>query len=125
MTNIPSDEDAIDLAHLRATPQALLLKYQMTIGIIVKGYISRGLFDAADFEDVIQSVNEAVLRRIPAMQRQFRGESTFKTYLSKIVMNICISLAKKTRHELEIRGLKEDDPYEMDQIGRASCRERV
>lgn len=98
-------ENEKDIELLRSDPQALVLKYQEMLKIIVKKNINIGMFNASEFEDVVQEINIALLKKIPAMQVQYNGMALFKTYLSVIVRNICLKLhSKETRgSEVEIK----------------------
>ena len=99
-------ENDRDAELLRSDPEALVLKYQETVEIIVKKYIQSGLFTATEFEDTVQDILAALLVRIPAMQSQYNGTSLFKTYFSVIVRNICLKKYREDRKEVDI--VKED-----------------
>ena len=105
------DNNVVDRELLRTNPNALIVRHQKTVEIIVGVYTAKGLFDPSEFQDTVQSVNEALLRRIPRMQKQFRGESLFRTYLSRVVTNVCLSLHQRTKRHPKTREIREDDSY--------------
>lgn len=92
------NERDIDL--LWNKPGQLLVKYQETIKIIVRRYISTGLYRATDFEDVVQVINEELLEKVPVMQAHYNGSSLFRTYFSGIVRNICLRQYKTKRYQV-------------------------
>ncbi len=83
-----------DVALLNSRPERLILKHSDAVRIIVKKYISLGMFRPSEYEDVVQSVLESLLEKIPAMRSQYNGSVLFVTYLSSIVKNICLGLHK-------------------------------
>jgi RNA polymerase sigma factor (sigma-70 family) len=95
-----------DVELLMSDPNALLLKYQETVRIIVKKYIEGGMFRAAEFDDIVQEINVSLLAKISAMQRQYNGKSLFKTYFSVIVRNICLKAHR--RGDKDIDFIQED-----------------
>jgi len=117
----PGDQPP-DIDLLRSDPHALLLRHRNTVETIVKTNIGRGLFKPSDFEDVVQSVIEGLLHRLPKMQTQFRGESSFGTYLSRIVQNLSSSIADQmkrsppTRELIEADASAPEDPIESHAI---------
>ena len=113
-------ENDKDTELLHSDPHTLILKYQETVKIIVKKYILAGVFRAADFEDIVQEVNMALLAKIPAMQAQYNGMSLFKTYFSVIVRNICMK-----EHAKANRGLKIEQKDITDFIDRAHVEEKI
>ena len=110
----PPDDNFVDCELLRTDPNKLIIRHQKTIETIAKTYAARGFFDTSELQDVVQSLNEAVLKRLPKMQKQFRGESLFRTYLSRIVTNICYSLNQRNRRQLKTREINENDSYTLE-----------
>ncbi len=95
-------ENDKDIELLRSNPQALIIKYQEIVKIIVKKSIAAGVFKASEFDDVVQDVNTALLTKIPAMQSQYNGMSLFKTYFSVIVRNICLKEHARNKREISV-----------------------
>jgi DNA-directed RNA polymerase specialized sigma24 family protein len=84
-----------DFELLLKDPNALLLKYQGLIQTIVYFYVDQGMFSLNQKEDIVQSVNLEVLKRIPSIQQHFNGSALLKTYFSAIARNICLHMGKK------------------------------
>ncbi len=91
MPNPPRDNQA-DLTLFYRDPHGFLLQYQDTLRIIVKVYIQCGMFRARDLEDILQTLNEALLRRLPTIQARFKGSTFLSTYMAAVVRNVCIDL---------------------------------
>jgi DNA-directed RNA polymerase specialized sigma24 family protein len=109
----PDNEE--DLTLLQKDPNALLLRYQKTLGIIVEIYVGSGMFGAGDREDVLQTLNEELLRRMPTIRAQYNGSALLRTYVSAIVRNLCLDLAReKARRPREIP-LDEGSPSPEDE----------
>jgi hypothetical protein len=100
-------ENEDDVALLLHEPQSLILKYQEIIKIIVRKYISSGMFKPEDFEDTVQTINQLLIQKIPAIQKQYNGSSLLKTYFSAIVRNICLKKFEKDKRELPTTSLDE------------------
>jgi len=98
--------NSVDIDLLRTDPHKLILRYQETIGIIVKAYIRSGMFRAAEFEDIVQHVNKDLLEKLPRIRRQYNGMSLFRTYLSNIIRHSCLSLNAKRQSEPVILDLE-------------------
>ena len=113
-TAVALGDQLSDVDLLRSNPHSLLLRHQETIAIIVKTNIRRGLFSPSDYQDVVQAINEGLIKRFPKMQLQFKGVSTFKTYLSRIIQNLCLSIASEKARTPPMRELNESDSYEQD-----------
>jgi DNA-directed RNA polymerase specialized sigma24 family protein len=79
----------------RKDPHSLLMLYQGLIQSIVYFYIEQGMFSVHQKEDIVQSVNLEILKRIPSIQQHFNGSALLRTYFSAIVRNICIHMGKK------------------------------
>lgn len=85
-------ENDKDVELLRIDPQQLIVKYQIMVEIIAKKYVATGMFAASELDDVVQSINESLLTKLPAVQRHYNGTALLKTYLSSIIRNICLKL---------------------------------
>lgn len=88
-------------------PNAFLEVHQTTIGYIVNRFIHTGFFEVSDRDEIIQYVNEKLLRdKIPKMQQQYDRSYFVTTYLSKIVHNVCLEYARanhrKRRQEVSL-----------------------
>jgi RNA polymerase sigma factor (sigma-70 family) len=104
MATAPHDNKE-DLDLFLRNPNEFLLRYQETLQIIVKVYIQSGMFRAQDMDDILQTVNEELLRRFPTVRARFNGTTNLRTYLSAVVRNICISHYRadmKTPHVVQL-----------------------
>jgi hypothetical protein len=91
--------NAADIDLLKSDPRKLIVSYQGTIRIIVSTYIRSGMFDAADFNDIIQHLNNELLEKVPRIQQQYNGTSLFRTYLSNIIRHACLNLHQKKQRK--------------------------
>lgn len=101
---------------LHEHPDELIAKYQEIIRIIVKKYIATKMFRAGDFDDIVQMVNEDILRKIGTIQRQYNGTALLKTYFSAIVRNSCLKIYQKQCREVKMLLLEEEDPVEEETV---------
>ncbi len=95
----PDFDNSIEVRLLREDPRALLLKYQDMLRIIVRRYVSSGMFRGADIDDILQELNAALLERLPRIQRQYDGSSLVRTYFSAIVRNLCRDMRRDAREK--------------------------
>ena len=102
-------ENEKDIALLHSDPTALVLKYQETIRFIAEQYVRSGMFSPGDTEDVIQSINEGLLERIPAIATHYNKTATLITYLSAIIRNICLQLREKHRVQFQPLGMADPE----------------
>ncbi len=89
------EERSIEL--LRYDPQQLILSMQDMIGIIVYRFIRAGKFHVKERQDIVQHINEELIRKIPKIQTQFKGNARIKTYFAAIITNICHEIIRKTK----------------------------
>ncbi len=100
-----NDEDVQLLYH---DPRALLLRYQTTINIIVQKFVASGFFAPDDKADIVQTINELLLRgKLRNMQAQYNYSAYVVTYFSKVVYNLCLELRRKAKRETLIDRSKE------------------
>jgi RNA polymerase sigma factor (sigma-70 family) len=125
--NAPPADNQKDLELLNSDLQALLLRHQGTVQIIVRRYVSSGMFEKEDFEDIVQSVNEQLIVKLPSIQSGFNGTTLFRTYFSAIVRNICLSLHKGNQRQPKMYRINEStqagkdstsDQYHIEQARR-------
>lgn len=103
---------------LRTDAHALVVEYQETIRIIVRTFIRSGLFSRGEYEDVVQAVSERFLRALPAISKQFNGSTLVRTYVSAVLRNICLQIARKQKKDRANLPILEDclsDPPARDQ----------
>jgi DNA-directed RNA polymerase specialized sigma24 family protein len=109
-------ENRLDERLLAERPDALMAKYQEIIKIIVKKYIATKMFHASDFEDIVQMVNEDILKKIGTIQKQYNGKALLKTYFSAIVRNSCLKIYQKQCREMKMLSLEEEDSTEEETV---------
>lgn len=96
---LTNDEEVELLMH---KPHDLLLYHTETIRIIVRQRVLLGRMRSGDADDHIQTVQLRLLEtKLKKMQEQYDGSARVSTYLSKIILNICIEIerAQKPRSE--------------------------
>lgn len=101
---------------LAKNPTALIIRYQEIIRIIVKKYIASKMFKADDFDDVVQMVNEDIIKKIDAIRKNYNGQSLLKTYFSAIVRNSCLKIHQKHAREMTMLPLEEGDSTEEETV---------
>jgi len=84
-----------DIELLMNNPHRLVLELQKLIDIIISKFIRTGQFDASNFDEIKQQINEELLNKMPDIKNQFQEKSLLRTYLSVIIRNICINLWRK------------------------------
>jgi len=92
MTN---NDNEIEL--LKSNPNALIVKYQDIIKIIVNKFISSGSINFSDKEEFFQIINERLLLSSKRIKKQYKGISLLKTYYSTIIRNICLEEINKRK----------------------------
>ncbi len=97
-------ENEKDISLLHSEPSALILKYQETVRFFAERYVRSGMFREAEIDDIVQSVNEGLLRRIPSIVEHYNGTATLIAYLSAIIRNICLQLREKQPMQLQTLG---------------------
>jgi hypothetical protein len=86
----------------------ILLKYsQVLIDIIVKSFIKSQLFSPDDFDDIKQEVNLHLVGKIELIIRNYKPEYKMKTYISRIIQNKCLELARSKKNIYGIDGQTE------------------
>ena len=101
---------------LAEKPDELIIKYQEIIRIIVKKYITTKMFHAADFDDIVQMVNEDILKKIGNIQRNYNGKALLKTYFSAIVRNSCLKIYQKQCREIKMLSFEDGDSAEEETV---------
>jgi hypothetical protein len=103
----PSDTEL-----LFQNPSLLLIEIQGLIEIIVMKFIRTGGFSYHEKKDIIQTINEQLLLKIPKIKEQYKGISTLRSYLAVIIQNICNEILRKKKHfknvELETAIITDD-----------------
>lgn len=80
--------------------ERLFIENQDVIIKIVDTFIQRNTFPRHERQDIIQNIHEILLRRKNKIARQFKGNSSFRTYLYAIVRNISLRMAENFKKNL-------------------------
>ncbi len=117
-----------DYEILLSDPHQLLVKYQELIRSCVWDFVGKGVFRSNQIHDVVQNVNEELLRRIPGLQAGYNGSFLVRTYVAAAVRNICLRIREQQNKAVPLRLLEEDelpsspesekDRYSIDQAKR-------
>jgi RNA polymerase sigma factor (sigma-70 family) len=91
MAAVPHNSQA-ELDLFRRDAGAFLVGYQETLRIILRVYVQCGMFRPQEVDDVLQTINEELLHRLPSIQTHFNGTSSLRTYLDAIIRNLCIDI---------------------------------
>ncbi|MGB0839008.1 MAG: RNA polymerase sigma factor [Chitinophagales bacterium] len=89
------EEDRAFLANNET--QQLVVKYQNLIQLETELYRKKGGFPTYSTEEIVQEVNEVLLRRIVPKLAQFEGKSLFRTYFKTVVRNLLHEIHKRLR----------------------------
>ncbi len=84
--------ETLDITLLRNNKNEFIVRSQRVISIIVKQYIATGMFSAADFDDIKQSVTLELIKRLPLIEKNYNGEVLLVTYLNVVIVNICLRI---------------------------------
>ncbi len=91
-------DNSSDLELLRKDPRGFLLSVQDIIEIIVRKFILSGLFSPREHDDIVQTINEELLKKLPVISARYNGKALLRTYVSAIIRNICLKM-----HERQLR----------------------
>ena len=72
------------------------------LGIIVDDFIRKNIFKKNERQDIIQSINVELFSNKSTIEKQFKGKSSFRTYLYVIVRNICLHLVRKRKKVIDL-----------------------
>lgn len=95
---MPIDQNEFDISLLRRDPDAFLILCQKYIHINVKYYIKRGMFDRSEYDDIVQMVNELLIRKLPSIAAHFSGEVLLRTYVGVVLQNICLQIYRQQKN---------------------------
>lgn len=91
-----------DISLLHHDFDQLLAKYQTKIKLIARKCILKGLFYLSDEADIIQNINEQLLKRKEKIQQQYVQKASVGVYFNAIINNICIDLYRKEKKKISI-----------------------
>ncbi len=107
--------DMLDIALLRSDRNAFILRCQTIIDIVTKNFVKSGLFNAEQLKDVTQTVNEVLIARLPAIERNYNGTSQMVTYINAVIRNICLDIHKKEQKSITAVPVGERDHADDDE----------
>ena len=98
---MPQTTETVDITLLRTNKDEFILRCQRIIQIVVKHFVKSGMFTAGEFHDVIQSVNEELIKRLPKIEKNFDSRVLMVTYINVIVRNICLRIHEREHSDVE------------------------
>lgn len=98
-----------DVYLLMNKPNDLIIKYQYLVEFFVRKYISIGHIEAYKQDDFKQSVNEAILNKIPTIQKHYNKKTILRTYLSVVISNLCYDNVYKQKKSLVTITINDDN----------------
>ncbi|MDD8018849.1 MAG: hypothetical protein PHP42_10790 [Bacteroidota bacterium] len=104
---MPLEHNVFDISLLRKNPDAFILLCQKAIHITVKQYTKSGMFDKEEHDDIIQTVNEKLIEKLPSIAVHFSGEVLLQTYINVVIRRICLQLYKGRNKVVETIPLSE------------------
>ena len=81
--------DHKNIQQFNENPKQFIVHIQDLIESVIFGYIRKGKLKNSEFKEVLQHVNEELLRKIDKIACQFSGKAQITTYFVVIVRNIC------------------------------------
>jgi RNA polymerase sigma factor (sigma-70 family) len=105
---MPIPNDTLDIALLRTNTHEFILRCQRIIELIVKQFIKSGMFAPSQFEDVVQSVNEEMIRRLSGIERNYNGSVLLSTYMNVVIRNICLRIREREQSQLQTEPLTDE-----------------
>ena len=96
---------SLDISLLRKNKNEFILQCQRIIDIVVKYFIKSGMFTYEQYDDVMQSVNEELIRRLPSIERTFDNRVLMTTYMNVVIRNICLRIHETIEEEFEAENL--------------------
>jgi hypothetical protein len=100
----PSPQEATSLFD---DPGQFILNYQQLIEVLVHVFIRSGYFPTEDKQEIIHSIIERLLIRMPKIKAQYNGHSRLKTYLSVIIRNLILERIREKQYLRKIEMVEE------------------
>lgn len=101
--------DTLDIALLRSNRDAFILRCQPIIEIVIRYFIKSGLFHSDQLRDIMQSVNEEFIIRLPGIERNYNGSALMTTYVNAVIRNICLDLNRTMKDTIPHQAMGDDD----------------
>lgn len=110
-----SHHEQLSISLLRDDPEAFLRHCQPIIEICVHQYTASGMFPYTEAKDIMQSVNERLIKRLDSIARNYSGRVLLRTYLNVTIRNICLRLYEERNSAIKtIRIHEEHGNYSVD-----------
>ncbi|MBP6672052.1 MAG: sigma-70 family RNA polymerase sigma factor, partial [Bacteroidetes bacterium] len=61
-----------------------------------------GLFGPEQLRDVMQSINENLITRLPGIEQNYNGSVQMVTYMNAVIRNICLDIHRKEQQPVQI-----------------------
>jgi len=100
------NNSALDISVLRSNPTEFLLGCQRIIQICVRQYIASDMFRVEDEQDMIQSINEELIVKLPIIEAQYNGMAQMQTYMNAIIQNICLKIYRESHKAVKTAPLE-------------------
>lgn len=94
------NHDAFDISVLRSDPDAFILGCQKIIRTNVKLYIASRMFSANDEDDIVQTINEELIKKLQTIATQYKSNARLLTYMSVVIRNTCLQIYKQQEKHL-------------------------
>jgi hypothetical protein len=104
-------QNVLELSLLRKDPASFIQECQFIIRKCIDAYRIKGMFAKTDEEDLTQSINEELIRRLPQIENQYNGKVLLNTYVSVIVQNICLKIHRDAAKVIETMPLDEASEF--------------
>ncbi len=105
--------EPIDIYLLRSDRDEFIVRCQRIITIVVKYFIKSGMFEPAQYDDAMQSINEEFIKRLPSIEKNFDHRVRMSTYVSVIIRNICLRIYEREQSDMSTVSLSTIDlPYD-------------
>jgi RNA polymerase sigma factor (sigma-70 family) len=102
---MPTQTDTLEIDLLRTNRNAFILQCQRIIELVIKQYIKTGMFRSSRFQDTVQSVNVALIKRLDSIEKNYNGSVLLNTYMNVVIRNICLRLYEQERSAIETEEL--------------------
>ncbi len=108
------NENDRDIELLNKFPDKIIVQYQEMIRhIIQRTLIEPGYFNRQEKQDLIQDINERLIKKIPVIRERYNGLSLLRTFFSVIIRNICREIRRSELKQETVYRVSEYDATEL------------
>ena len=111
--------EVLNISLLRSNKGEFVLRCQPIIRFIVQRYTASGMFKANNVPDIIQTVNEKLIKRLTSTENNFDGSVLMATYINVVIRNICLRIHERERAAVKTISLTEINQHSDDDNDRA------